>query len=128
MELTKEEARVAKQKAIRAATRKYFAPGEGATDRRYRFAKSDLKSAVYWSIMMGAGISLGAILAVTASFGHEQAMAELHAWMLATPVEQVIDRTHGIVMRQFWNCLTFGFVAGILQSLVRVSETGQTHE
>ena len=120
MKLTDEQ-RVARQNVIKANIRTYFGNGEGAAERRIRFLKWFLTRSFYWAFLSYTFISACALSTITIGFGHEMELTELHAWMVSTPVDQVIARTHALVMRQLGNCLFFGLSMGMLHSLIRIA-------
>ncbi|MGH8077833.1 MAG: hypothetical protein ACREPE_10975 [Lysobacter sp.] len=86
----------------RAAIRNHFT-GEGAVHRRWRFAYD----AFVYGVFAAAGLVLFAAAAfgigVSVGLGHEEALAQFHAWMVETPFEQVrvtVDSFAGRVMHE----------------------------
>ena len=114
------------RRARSEAILRYFSAGEGALDRRYRFAHMVLRRSITWTVIFGAITSYAVMAILTFGLGHEQALAELHAWMNATPVEEVIERVRSIFRNQLLNCMQCGVAVALFLTLDQISKSKST--
>lgn len=122
MNLTKEQ-RAARSKAIEQASilalREHFT-GEGATSRRLRFVKGALLASAAWLAKLACLASWAVIAGLLVGPDHNFFLTQVHAWMVATPLEQVLERSHAMFMSMAWEIMKMSLLLGVGQSLLGV--------
>lgn len=118
MKLTQEQ-RAALQKANMSALRAHFT-GDGAISRSLHFVRDGLLSSLGWLaklLFVGSWAAIGSLLVGPE---HEILLTQLHAWMVATPIDQVITYGHSFFWSWAWNFAMYGLILGFGQQLITV--------
>ena len=122
MNLTKEQ-RAARSKAIEQANilalREHFT-GEGATSRRLRFVKGALLASAAWLAKLACLASWAVIAGLLVGPDHNFFLTQVHAWMVSTPLEQVLERSHAMFMSMAWELMKISVLLGVGQNLLGV--------
>lgn len=122
MNLTKEQ-RIARSNAVTHASilalREHFT-GDGATSRRLRFMKAALIASAGWLAKLACLASWAVIAGLYVGPEHDFFLKQFHAWMLATPVEQVLEQSHAIVVSSAWELVKMSLLFGVGQNLLGV--------
>lgn len=124
MKLTKEQRQALNQAAI-AALRTHFT-GDGAVKRSFRFAWDALVASGGWIAKLLFIASWAVVGGLLAGPEHEYFLAEVRAWMITTPLEQVLAQTHSGFLAVFWECVKGGVVFGILQKMYDITKPAMT--
>ena len=123
MKLTKQQ-REARSKVIqqasRAALRSHFT-GDGATARRLRFVWSGLIASAGWTAKIMFVASWAVIGGVLAGPEHDFFLSQVHSWMVATPVDQVLTQTHKEFLFIVFECTKIGLIVGFVQKLFAIA-------
>jgi hypothetical protein len=122
MKLTKEQ-RAARSKSIQLATitslREHFT-GQGAATRRLQFLRdASLASAVWFARLLFIG-SWAVIAGLLVGPEHDFFLKQVHAWMVATPVDQVLVRSHAMFLSVAWEFGKMSLLLGVGQKLLAV--------
>lgn len=107
------------QRAAIAALRDHFM-GEGAMSRRLQFLRSALVASAGWTaklLFVGSWAVIGGLLAGPE---HDFFLKQVHAWMVATPVDQVLVQSHSIFVSAAIECMKLGLLLGFGQKLLTV--------
>lgn len=122
MKLTKQQ-RAARSKAIEQATvaalREHFT-GQGAGPRRLQFLRGALLASVGWFaklLFIGSWAVIGGLLAGPE---HDFFLKQFHAWMVATPVDQVLAQSHTMFLSAAWELGKMSLLLGVGQMLLAV--------
>lgn len=105
------------QQAIIAALREHFT-GEGATSRSLRFLCGALMASAGWSAKLMFVVSWGVISGLLVGPEHDFFLKQLHAWMVATPVDQVLGQGHAMLLAALVLCVKCGSLLGFGQKLM----------
>jgi hypothetical protein len=123
MKLTKEQ-RAARSKTIEqaaiAALREHFS-GKDATVRRLHFLRGALLASVGWFaklLFIGSWAVIGGLLAGPE---HDFFLKQVHAWMVANPVDQVLVQSHAMFVSAAIECAKLGLLLGFGQKLLAVA-------
>lgn len=114
-----QEQRQAVQRAGKDALRAYFT-GDGARTRILQYTRAALISSATWTCQFIALASWAIVAGLLAGPDHEQFLTVLHAWMVATPLDQVLTQTHEWFMMGAWECVKFGCIFGSLKKLLDI--------
>ncbi|GAA5787255.1 hypothetical protein [Chitiniphilus shinanonensis] len=107
------------QRAAVAALRSHFM-GEGATYRRFQFLRGALMASAGWTaklLFIGSWAVIGGLLAGPE---HDFFLKQVHAWMVATPVDQVLAQSHAMFVSAAIECVKIGALLGFGQKLLAV--------
>ena len=122
MKTTKEQ-RAARSKAIEqaaiAALRGHFT-GQGASARRLQFLRAALLASIGWFaklLFIGSWAVIGGLLAGPA---HDFFLRQVHAWMVGTPVDQVLAQSHAMFLSAAWEFWKMSLLLGVGQNLLAV--------
>ena len=122
MKLTKQQ-REARNKAIQQASvsalREHFT-GDGATARRLRFAWSGLLASAGLTAKIVFLASWAVIGGLLAGPEHDFFLSQVHAWMGATPVDQVLAQAHTEFLFIVFECTKIGLIVGFAQKLFAI--------
>lgn len=122
MKLTKEQ-RAARSKAIERATiaalREHFT-GQGAAARRLQFLRGALLVSTGWFAKLLCLGSWAVIAGLLIGPEHDFFLKEVHAWMVATPVDQVLSQTHAMFLSAAWEFVKMSLLLGVGQKLLGV--------
>lgn len=122
MKLTKEQ-RAARSKAIEQATisalREHFT-GQGASARRLQFLRGALLASVGWLAKLLCLGSWAVIAGLLVGPEHDFFLKQVHAWMVATPVDQVLAHSHAMFMSVAWELVKMSLLLGVGQKLLAV--------
>ena len=122
MKMTKAQ-RHARDKAIQqasiAALRTYFT-GDGAARRGLLFLRGALLSSAGWTAKFVFLASWAVIGGLLAGPQHDFFLMQVHEWMVATPVDQVLAQTHAMALSSALTCAKIGIIAGFGQKLLGV--------
>lgn len=106
-------------KAVRAALRAHFT-GIGAKGRMVRFVGASLVTSAGWFAKLVCLASWAAVAAVLVGPEHATALAQFHAWMVATPLAQVAARSEWMVWSVASELVKFSLILGLGQELIRL--------
>jgi hypothetical protein len=122
MKLTKEQ-RAARSKAIEraaiAALREYFT-GQGAVARRLQFLRGALLASTGWFAKLLFVGSWAVIAGLLVGPEHEFFLKQVHAWMVAMPVDQVLAQSHAMFASVAWEFGKMSLLLGVGQKLLSV--------
>ena len=107
------------QRAAIAALREHFT-GEGAVSRSLRFLRGALMASAGWTaklLFVGSWAVIGGLLAGPE---HDFFLKQVHAWMVATPVDQVLVQSHAMFVSAAIECVKIGLLLGFGQKLLAV--------
>lgn len=107
------------QRAAVAALRKHFT-GEGAASRSLRFMRGALMASAGWTaklLFVGSWAVIGGLLVGPE---HDFFLKQVHAWMVATPVDQVLVQSHAMFVSAAIECVKIGLLLGFGQKLLSV--------
>lgn len=120
MKLTKVQRTQLQQATQRAAVdalRAHFM-GDGATARRLRFGRDVLLSSAAWTARLLFVASWAVIGGLLVGPDHEFFLKQVHAWMVATPVDQVVAQGNAAFMAMFTEVIKLGAFLGVGQRLL----------
>ncbi len=124
MKPTKEQ-RAARSKAIQraaiAALREHFT-GQGATARRSQFLRGTLLASVGWFAKLLFVGSWAVIAGLLVGPEHDFFLKQVIAWMVATPVDQVLARSHAMFLSAAWEFGKMSLLLGFGQKLLAVAK------
>lgn len=123
MKLTKQQREARRkviQKASREALRAHFT-GDGATARRLRFVWGGLIASAGWTARIMFVASWAVIGGLLAGPEHDFFLSQVHAWMVATPVDQVLAQTHKEFLFIVFECTKIGLIVGFVQKLFAIA-------
>lgn len=122
MKMTKLQ-RAVRSKAVQQASvtaiRAHFC-GEGAKARILRFVRDVAIASVGWTaklLFVGSWAVIGGLLAGPE---HDYFLTQVHAWMVATPVDQVLVQSHTLFVSAVIECVKIGLLLGFGQKLLAV--------
>lgn len=122
MKLSKEQ-RAARSKAVEqasiAALREHFT-GQGATARRLQFLRGALLASIGWFAKLLFISSWAVIAGLLVGPEHDFFLKQVHAWMVATPVDQVLAQSHAMFVSAAWEFGKMSLVLGVGQKLFAV--------
>jgi hypothetical protein len=122
MKLTKEQ-RAARSKAIERATitalREHFT-GQGAAARRLQFLRGALLASIGWFAKLLFIGSWAVIAGLLVGPEHDFFLKQVHAWMVATPVDQVLTQSHAMFVSAAWELGKISLLLGVCQKLLAV--------
>lgn len=107
------------QRAAVAALREHFT-GEGAASRNLRFLRGALMASAGWTaklLFVGSWAVIGSLFAGPE---HDFFLKQVHAWMVATPVDQVLVQSHAMFVSAAIECVKIGLLLGFGQKLLSV--------
>lgn len=107
------------QRAAVAALREHFT-GEGAGSRTLQFLRGALMASAAWTaklLFVGSWAVIGGLLAGSE---HDFFLKQVHAWMVATPVDQVLVQSHAMFVSAAIECVKIGLLLGFGQKLLSV--------
>lgn len=107
------------QRAAIAALRSHFM-GSGATSRRWQFLRGALMASAGWTaklLFVGSWAVIGGLLAGPE---HDFLLKQVHAWMVATPFDQVLVQSHTMFVSAAIECVKIGLLLGFGQKLLSV--------
>ncbi|OZA98142.1 MAG: hypothetical protein B7X52_01060 [Thiotrichales bacterium 34-46-19] len=122
MKLTKQQRAQLQSKTQRAAVaalREHFT-GEGAASRSLRFMRGALMASAGWTaklLFVGSWAVIGGLLAGPE---HDFLLKQVHTWMVATPVDQVLMQSHAMFVSAAIECVKIGLLLGFGQKLLSV--------
>lgn len=122
MKLTKQQRAQLSNQTQRAAIdalRSHFM-GAGATSRRLQFLRGALMASAGWTaklLFVGSWAVIGGLLAGPE---HDFFLKQVHAWMVATPVDQVLVQSHAMFVSAAIECIKIGLLLGFGQKLLAV--------
>ncbi len=124
MKLTR-ETRAARSRAIEraaiAALREHFT-GQGATARRLQFLRGALLTSVGWFAKLLFIGSWAVIAGLLVGPEHDFFLKQVHAWMVATPVDQVLSQSHTMFLSVAWEFGKMSLLLGFGQKLLAVAK------
>lgn len=122
MKLTKEQ-RAARSKAIEqaaiSALREHFI-GQGASARRLQFLRGALLASVGWLAKLLCLGSWAVIAGLLVGPEHDFFLKQVHAWMVATPMDQVLAQSHAMFLSAAWEFVKMSLLLGFGQKLLAV--------
>lgn len=122
MKLTKRQCE-ARSKAIQQAAvstlREHFT-GNGATARRLWFTWGCLLASAGWTAKIVFVASWAVVGGLLAGPEHDFFLSQVHAWMVATPVDQLLAQTHKEFLFIVFECTKIGLLVGFAQKLFAV--------
>ena len=107
------------QRAAIAALREHFT-GEGAVSRSLRFLRGALMASAGWTaklLFVGSWAVIGGLLTGPE---HDFFLKQVHTWMVATPVDQVLVQSHAMFVSAAIECVKIGLLLGFGQKLLSV--------
>lgn len=107
------------QRAAIAALRDHFM-GEGAMSRSLQFLRGALMVSAGWTaklLFVGSWAVIGGLLAGPE---HDFFLKQVHAWMVATPVDQVLVQGHAMFVLVAIEFIKIGLLLGFGQKLLAV--------
>jgi hypothetical protein len=107
------------QRAAVAALREHFT-GEGAASRSLQFLRGALMASAGWTaklLFVGSWAVIGGLLVGPE---HDFFLKQVHAWMVATPVDQVLVQSHAMFVSAAIECVKIGLLLGFGQKLLSV--------
>jgi hypothetical protein len=107
------------QRAAVAALREHFA-GEGSMSRGLQFLRGALMASAGWTgklLFIGSWAVVGGLLVGPE---HDFFLKQVHTWMVATPVDQVLAQSDAIFLSAFIECVKIGALLGFGQTLLTV--------
>lgn len=122
MKLTKQQRVQLQSQTSRAAVvalREHFT-GKGAASRCLQFLRGALMASAGWTaklLFVGSWAVIGGLLAGPE---HDFFLKQVHAWMVATPVDQVLLQSHTMFVSAAIECIKIGLVLGFGQKLLTV--------
>lgn len=122
MKLTKQQRAQLQSQTQRAAVvalREHFT-GEGAASRGLQFLRGALMASAGWTaklLFVGSWAVIGGLLAGPE---HDFFLKQVYAWMVATPVDQVLVQSHAMFVSAAIGCVKIGFLFGFGQKLLSV--------
>lgn len=108
-------------KAAFGATRQYFS-GAGAKGRTATFLKQVGKSFVYLVTGFLGITSWAVVCTLLVGFEHEEALRSFHAWMIATPVDQVVAKGNALVSENAPQYLAWAVLLAVMWRLGDVTK------
>lgn len=107
----------ATQRAAFHALRAHFT-GDGAAARRLRFGRDVLLSSAAWTARLLFVASWAVIGGLLVGPDHEFFLKQVHAWMVATPVDQVVAQGNAAFVAMFTEVAKLGAFLGVGQRLL----------
>lgn len=108
-------------KAAIGAVKHYFS-GEGAKGRTVTFMKKVSASFVYLAAGFIAATSWAVVGGLLIGPGHEDLLRNFHAWMVATPVDQVVATGNALVRDNAAQYLGCGVLIAVMWRLGDVTQ------
>ncbi len=105
--------------AAKAALLGHFT-GDDAGPRRLRFLWDGMRSSVVWIVKLVLLVSWAVMGALLVGPDHDWALTQVHGWMVATPIDQVLVTAHGIVLTALVVFLKGGLLLGFGQELFAI--------
>lgn len=121
--LTRQQRKVLEQDTRRAAfgaLRDYFT-GEGAVQRTCNFAKMALIASASWFTKLLLTGSWAVLAGLLIGPGNENILHQVYAWVVATPFDHVLVKSHALFESGVWMCAQVGVTLGISLSLAHIS-------
>lgn len=121
--LTRQQRKVLEQDTRRAAfgaLRDYFT-GDGAVQRACNFAKMALIASASWSTKLLLLCSWAVLAGLLFGPYHENFLHHVYAWVVATPFDQVFEKSHALLESGLWKCAQVGITLGISFSLAHIT-------
>jgi hypothetical protein len=129
MKLTKQQ-RAARSKAIEqaaiSALREHFT-GQGSAVRRVQFLRGALLASVGWFAKLLFIGSWAVIAGLLVGPEHDFFLQQVHAWMVATPVDQVLAQSHAMFLSVAWEFVKMSLLLGVGQKLLVVVKPAAEH-
>jgi len=122
MKLTKQQNADLSHQARRAAVEalQVYFMGSSATSRRLLFLRRALLASAAWTAKLLFVCSWAVIGGLLVGPEHDFLLKQVHAWMVATPVNQVLSQTHAMFMSVAVECMKAGVVLGLGQELLAI--------
>lgn len=108
-------------KAAVDAVKQYFS-GEGAKGRAVTFMKKVSASFVYLAAGFIAATSWAVVGGLLIGPGHEDLLRNFHAWMITTPVDQVVAKGNALVRDNAGQYLAWGVLLAVMWRLGDVTQ------
>lgn len=124
MRLNKQQ-RLARDKAIRqaaVASIKANFTGDGSRKRAALFLRRGLMRSATWTLAITCYFCGAMVIGLTLGPDHEVLLKQFHAWMVATPVEDVLATAHQWALEFGMQFLVYGVLGGFGHSLVSLVE------
>lgn len=101
------------------AIRAHFC-GAGAKARILRFVRDVAIASGGWTAKLLFAGSWAVIGGLLVGPEHDFFLTQIHEWMVATPVDQVLVQSHAMFVSGAWVCVKFGLLLGLGQKLLAV--------
>jgi len=108
------------QQAAVTAIKQYFT-GEHARSHAIQFVRDALLRSGSWAVGLGMLMSWAVVGGLLIGPDHNAFLAQLHAWMVATPVDKVIAMAHDVAYDLGTEILQISLLAGFVHKLINVA-------
>lgn len=109
----------ANERAIVLALRVHFS-GAGATKRSVVFVKDVLIASLIWFSRFVFVASWAVVAHLLVGPDHADYLTKFHAWMVQTPVDEVVDLSRSAVLSVAWYLGKMSLLAGVCTTLFKL--------